>query len=714
MDFLTKKYGIDLDDAIIVEGDKSRILDFCGRAERGEKLSVVAFGGSITQGSLATSVEKSYSALFTEWLREKFPNAEIKYQNSGIGGTGSLLGSARLERDVAAFEPDLVMVDFSVNDLANPARGETFEGVIRQLLSLPSKTAVIVLGNVYYSSGESSQIEHSAVCRHYGVPMLSSDTSLYKAVLNGKIKRREFTPDDLHPNNLGHHFLAEILVNYLEKVIAKGVSDKSEEDVSKIPFIFSETYQYIDKPFVTLNGFIADETKKTCVQDRFAEGYLASEKGQSVIFTGVGTSIIATYRQVVSATDMSPEAVAIVDGDAVNAVSLRGWFDETWGENIRTDIIASGLSFGRHTLEIKINETHENDTKPFYLNEVSFAGKKPEIMLMDPVCTHNVWGGTRIRDDFGYQIDGDDIGECWGISAHPNGDGTVRNGAFSGMKLSEVYKNHRELFYSKNADAKRQDGSCPFYEEGTQLDKKEDVFPLLIKIIDAKSDLSIQVHPDDEYAFKNENGSLGKKECWYVLDAPEGASLVVGHNAKTRDELKEMVADGKWSELIREIPVHKGDFIQIDPGTVHAIKGGLLILETQQNSDITYRVYDYDRLYHGKLRQLHVKQSLDVITVPAAPLDKCFIGHDRIDAENTPDKVQTIYKCDKYEVMRLCLKNKASLEVTDTFMTASVIGGSAEIDGVKIKKGDFFIIPAVYGMAELKGNAEIILSTVID
>lgn len=199
-----------------------------------------------------------------------------------------------------------------------------------------------------------------------------------------------------------------------------------------------------------------------------------------------------------------------------------------------------------------------------------------------------------------------------------------------------------------------------------------------------------------------------------MLDAPEGASLVVGHNAKTRDELKEMVADGKWSELIREIPVHKGDFIQIDPGAVHAIKGGLLILETQQNSDITYRVYDYDRLYHGKLRQLHVKQSLDVITVPAAPLDKCFIDHTKIDADNTPDKVQTIYKCDKYEVMRLCLKNKASLEVTDTFMTASVIGGSAEIDGVKIKKGDFFIIPAGYGMAELKGNAEIILSTVID
>ncbi|MGN0240342.1 MAG: type I phosphomannose isomerase catalytic subunit [Candidatus Weimeria sp.] len=712
MEFLTEKYGIDLDDAVIVDGNKSRITDFLKRAENGEELTVLAFGGSITQGSLASSVEKSYSALFTEWLREKFPKAKIRYQNSGIGGTGSLLGAARLNRDVAAYRPDFILMDFSVNDLNNAACGETFEGAIRQLLSLPSRPAVIALGNVYYISGESSQVVHSEVCRHYGVPMISSDTSIYKAVLTGKIKRREFTPDDLHPNDLGHHFLAEMLVRFVEKTAAEGVCDKADEDISQVPYIFSETYQYIDNASVRLNGFIADETRRTSVQDRFAEGFIGSDKGNSVIFTGYGTSISATYRQVVSATDMSPEAWAIVDGDESDAVSLRGWFDETWGENIRTDIIASGLVYGKHTLEIKIMEDHENDTKPFYLNEVCFAGKKPEIMLMDPVCTHNVWGGTRIRDDFGYQVDGDDIGECWGISAHPNGDGTIRNGVFSGMKLSEVYKDHRELFYRKNPEQKNQDGSCPFYENGTQLEKKEDVFPLLIKIIDAKSDLSIQVHPDDEYAFKNENGSLGKKECWYVLDAPEGASLVVGHNAKTRDELKEMVADGKWSSLIREIPVHKGDFIQIDPGTVHAIKGGLLILETQQNSDITYRVYDYDRLYHGKLRQLHVKQSLDVITVPAAPLDKCFISHDRIDAGNTPDKVQTIYKCDKYEVMRLCLENRASFEVKDTFMTASVIDGSAEIDGISVRKGDFLIIPAGYGLVELSGSAEIILSTV--
>lgn len=386
------------------------------------------------------------------------------------------------------------------------------------------------------------------------------------------------------------------------------------------------------------------------------------------------------------------------------------WFYETWGENMKMSDVADGLPYGKHRLEIKVMETHENDTKPFYLNGAGFAGKKPEIMLMDPVCTHNVWGGTRIRTDYGYQADGDDIGECWGVSAHPNGDGTVRNGAFAGEKLSKVYREHRDLFFSRDKDLVDSDNR-PYYEEGTTITKPEDVFPLLIKIIDAKSDLSIQVHPDDKYAAEHENGSLGKKECWYVLDAPaEGGALVVGHNAMTHNELAEMVRDGKWNELIRTIPMQKGDFVQIDPGTVHAIKGGMLILETQQNSDITYRVYDYDRLYHGKKRELHIQQSLDVIKVPAAQLDNCVIRHDRLDSELKENELQQIYKCDKYNVMRLKVTSEALIKVTDEFFTAAVIEGSGSIDGTDVKKGDFFIIPAGYGDAEFKGDMTLILS----
>ena len=222
---------------------------------------------------------------------------------------------------------------------------------------------------------------------------------------------------------------------------------------------------------------------------------------------------------------------------------------------------------------------------------------------MNPVFKQMIWGGDRLGKDWGYEIPGDDTGECWAVSAHPNGDCTIKEGTYAGKTLSELWETYPNLFGN------------------TGLDR----FPLLIKIIDAKTDLSIQVHPDDAYAKVNENGSLGKTECWYVLDCDEDSSLVIGHNAKDKEELSEMIHHGKWDELIREIPVKKGDFIQINPGTVHAIKGGLMILETQQNSDITYRVYDYGRLTNGKPRELHIDKSIDVITVPAVPIEESVV-----------------------------------------------------------------------------------------
>jgi len=194
-----------------------------------------------------------------------------------------------------------------------------------------------------------------------------------------------------------------------------------------------------------------------------------------------------------------------------------------------------------------------------------------EILFMAPVFKQMIWGGNKLGSKWGYAIPGENTGECWAVSAHPNGDCTIKEGTFAGKTLSQLWTEEPQLFGDTTGDR----------------------FPLLIKIIDANDDLSIQVHPDDIYAGKNENGSFGKTECWYILDAPEGATLVIGHNAKDKAELEDMIHNGRWEEFLREVPVKRGDFIQIDPGTVHAIKGGIEILETQQNSDITYRVYYY-------------------------------------------------------------------------------------------------------------------------
>ena len=308
------------------------------------------------------------------------------------------------------------------------------------------------------------------------------------------------------------------------------------------------------------------------------------------------------------------------------------------------------------------------------------------ILFLEPVFKQMIWGGRQLADQFGYEIPGGNTGECWAVSAHPNGDCVVREGAYQGKTLSQLWKEEPGLFGNSDLDR----------------------FPLLVKIIDAKDDLSIQVHPDDAYARENENGSLGKTECWYIQDCPEGASLVVRHNAGSRQELQEMIEQERWGELIREIPVKKGDFIQINPGTVHAIKGGLMILETQQNSDITYRVYDYGRLTDGKPRQLHVKQSIDVITVPA-PSAADSVKSALALPENT---LNELISCDYYTVWKLDVAGVMSFEQTHPFLIMSVIEGEGSVDGRRICKGDHFILPQSYGTAELRGEMTLIASSV--
>ncbi len=274
--------------------------------------------------------------------------------------------------------------------------------------------------------------------------------------------------------------------------------------------------------------------------------------------------------------------------------------------------------------------------------------------------------------------------EQWGISAHPNGDDFVLNEEYKGLHLSDLWKNKPELFGNAKGDR----------------------FPLLTKVIDAKKDLSIQVHPDDEYAAKNENGSLGKTECWFIMDALPETKIVIGHNAKNSDEVKSMIENHQWNDFIREVPVHKGDFFFIEPGTVHAIKGGTVILETQQSSDITYRVYDYDRLQDGKKRPLHVKQSIDVIKAPFeeknVPLNQ---------KKQLSEKFTQLVSCDYFTVWHAKINGNVSFEQTMPFLLCSVISGSGKINGKEIKSSEHFILPCGFGKVSFEGEMELILSS---
>ena len=303
-----------------------------------------------------------------------------------------------------------------------------------------------------------------------------------------------------------------------------------------------------------------------------------------------------------------------------------------------------------------------------------------KILKMRPIFQEKLWGGNRLDTVFGYEIPSDHTGECWAISGHPGGDCTVEG---MDKTVGQLWKENPELF-----------GNLP-----------GEVFPLLIKIIDARDDLSIQVHPDDAYAGVHENGSLGKTECWYVLDCDEGATIIIGHNASSKEEMAQMVAENRWNELLRQVPIHKGDFFQIDPGCLHAIKGGTLILETQQSSDVTYRFYDYGRLENGKPRQLHIEKSLDVTNAPFVPA-----SGDQNTWKQEDATVYHLVSCQYYSVYRVELQGKATWNFTAPFVNISILSGSGKLNGMDVKKGDHLLLTANFGDLTAEGDLEFIYS----
>lgn len=305
-----------------------------------------------------------------------------------------------------------------------------------------------------------------------------------------------------------------------------------------------------------------------------------------------------------------------------------------------------------------------------------------ELIFMEPVLQKRIWGGSRLKNEWGYDSEQDkELGECWAVSCNEQTDSRVTEGEYRGKHLSQLWREEPELF-------------------GREADGTE--FPLLIKIIDAKENLSVQVHPDDTYAEEHEH-SKGKRECWYILDCPLNAELIVGTHAKDRDELKRMIEEKKWDDLLNRIPVKKGDFIQIDPGTIHAITAGVELLEVQQNSDVTYRIYDYDRLQNGTPRQLHLQQGMDVINVSDE------ISEESVIHPKSKDNIlqRLISTCD-YLVWTIRVNGVASVgRIANSFLIGSVLEGSGKCNGQLLSKGMHFIVPHDYSLDRIEGNLRI-------
>ena len=306
---------------------------------------------------------------------------------------------------------------------------------------------------------------------------------------------------------------------------------------------------------------------------------------------------------------------------------------------------------------------------------------------LSPAFKDYLWGGERLKTEFNKNTDMTPLAESWELSAHKDGQSIVTTGDFKGLTLTD---------YITTIGKDALGAAC----------EKYDYFPLLIKLIDAKGDLSVQVHPSDEYALTHE-GEYGKTEMWYILDCDEGAALYYGFKEDTtREEYEAAIKEGRLTDILNRVPVKRGDVFFIPAGTVHAIGAGILICEIQQNSNTTYRVYDYNRRdKNGNLRPLHVEKALavsDLKKSPALP--------EIPDGENV-----LLAECGYFEVRRLRFAGEGTVTATAKSFTALTVteGEGTLSDGESIlsfRKGDTLFIPAQETPFTVKGNCEMILS----
>ena len=316
-----------------------------------------------------------------------------------------------------------------------------------------------------------------------------------------------------------------------------------------------------------------------------------------------------------------------------------------------------------------------------------------EIMKLIPTGKDYLWGGTRLREEYGKKIDLTPLAETWECSVHPDGLSYVANGTYKGKTLADVLKEHPEYL-------------------GTKVENGE--LPVVVKFIDAKKDLSVQVHPSDEYAREHE-GDNGKTEMWYVVDADEGASLIYGFQHEVTEEiLRKAIETGTLDKHLQKVPVHKGDTYFVPAGTVHCIGKGILVAEIQESSNVTYRVYDYDRVdKNGKKRELHFDKAVQVMSMKVAPdvsqkprMVKYYSGCSR----------ELLCRCKYFETERIQVTKGFAFSVMDaSFQVLMCLDGYGEVQTMdaeqkpmRFSKGETLFLPAGMGRCLVVGDAELI------
>ena len=305
------------------------------------------------------------------------------------------------------------------------------------------------------------------------------------------------------------------------------------------------------------------------------------------------------------------------------------------------------------------------------------------ILKLNPACKDYIWGGRRLIDEYNKPYEGERLAETWEMSCHPDGPSVIVNGEHAGKTLAEYVESQGKGVLGSN---------CQIFQD----------FPIMIKFIDAKDNLSIQVHPNNIYALEHEH-QYGKTEVWYVLDAGENAFLYYGFKHEiSKEEFAQRIADNTLLEVLNAVPVHKGDVFYIPAGTIHAICRDIVIAEIQQSSNVTYRVYDYGRVgADGKPRQLHVEQAVKVTKLAPPKDDYNFGGHLVRSPYFTVDQVDGGYAGDCDD---------------ESFTSVLVVDGAGTIccgdEKLEVAKGDSLFLPADSGKFALEGSVKALITRV--
>ena len=291
--------------------------------------------------------------------------------------------------------------------------------------------------------------------------------------------------------------------------------------------------------------------------------------------------------------------------------------------------------------------------------------------LLAPAYKDYIWGGDRLKKEYGKKTGLSPLAESWECSTHPDGVSIAASGEFSGRMLTDILAEHPEFLGDM------------------------DSLPILVKLIDARKDLSVQVHPDDAYAFANE-GQPGKTELWYVLEAEPGSSLILGFERDvSKEEVRAGLKDGSIMQLLHKVPVKRGDMFLIEPGTVHAIGAGVLLAEVQENSNVTYRLYDY-----GRPRPLHIEKALDVAKLdayrPRRPVSCRYFQVGHIDLAKTGGSAILEEDCSSFHVL-MCIGGEGTL--------SSLCEGPGSFE-LKVRKGNSVFVPVGTDGVRMLGNAE--------